>query len=245
MKKILSGFGIFLLIFYGSISFNEAVVDRIVAVINQEIITLSEVEARMGPQHKEIQSGNRLGMQERIYEVRRKILEQLIEEKLIDQEIEKSGTKVTNKEVEAALEDIKSRNAATQEDLEKALAKDGLSLETFKKQIEKKLQRMKLINIMIKIESKVGERELRDFYQKNIDGYRSTETYQTSHILFRIPQKATLQEVREIRRRFQKVLEKIKRERTLEKWPSFILRMPRLRIGGIWVILKRGASSRL
>ena len=211
MKKILLGFGIFLLIFYGSISFNEAVVDRIVAVINQEIITLSEVEARMGPQPKEIQSGNRLGMRERIDEVRRKILEQLIEEKLIDQEIEKSGTKVTNKEVEAALEDIKSRNAATQEDLKKALAKDGLSLEAFKKQIEKKLQRMKLINIMIKIESKIGERELRDFYQNNIDGYRSTETYQTSHILFRIPQKATLQEVREIRRRFQKVLEKIKR----------------------------------
>jgi peptidyl-prolyl cis-trans isomerase SurA len=210
MKKILFRFGIFLVFIYGLISVSEAVVDRVVAVVNQEIITLSEVEKWMGPLKEEIQAEDRLEKREQIREARRKILERLIEEKLIDQEAKKSGTKVTSKEIELALEDFKKRNTVTQEDLEKALAKEGLDLEAFKKQIEKKIQRMKLVNSAIKLESNPGEKELRDFYQKNIDRYRGTEYYRPSHILFHVPKGTTPKEVREIRKKCQKVLEKIK-----------------------------------
>jgi peptidyl-prolyl cis-trans isomerase SurA len=210
MKKILFRFGIFLVFIYGLISVSEAVVDRVVAVVNQEIITLSEVEKWMGPLKEEIQAEDRLEKREQIREARRKILERLIEEKLIDQEAKKSGTKVTSKEIESALEDFKKRNTVTQEDLEKALAKEGLDLEAFKKQIEKKIQRMKLVNSAIKLESNPGEKELRDFYQKNIDRYRGTEYYRPSHILFHVPKGTTPKEVREIRKKCQKVLEKIK-----------------------------------
>jgi peptidyl-prolyl cis-trans isomerase SurA len=210
MKKILFRFGIFLVFIYGLISVSEAVVDRVVAVVNQEIITLSEVEKWMGPLKEEIQAEDRLEKREQIREARLKILERLIEEKLIDQEAKKSGTKVTSKEIELALEDFKKRNTVTQEDLEKALAKEGLDLEAFKKQIEKKIQRMKLVNSAIKLESNPGEKELRDFYQKNIDRYRGTEYYRPSHILFHVPKGTTPKEVREIRKKCQKVLEKIK-----------------------------------
>ena len=65
-------------------------------------------------------------------------MERLIEEKLIDQEVKKSGIKVSSKEIEATVEEVKRRNAVTQEDLEKALAADGLTLEAYKKQIEKR-----------------------------------------------------------------------------------------------------------
>ena len=211
MRRLLFRFGIFLFFLYGSISFSEAVVDRVAAVVNQEIITLSEVEKWMGPLKEEIQAEDRLEKREQVREARWKILEQLIEEKLIDQEVKKSGTKVTSKEIEAALEDFKRRSSTTQEDLEKALAKEGLDLEALKKQIEKKILRMKFINLTVKVESKPGEKELRDFYQKNIDRYRGTEYYRPSHILFHVPKGATLEEVREIRKKCQKVLEKVKK----------------------------------
>ena len=141
-------------------------------------------------------------------EICRKVLEKLIEEKLIDQEVKKSGIKVSSKEVEAALEEVKRRNAATQEDLEKALAAEGLTLEAYKKQIEKGLQRQKLISWSVKVETKAGEKELRDFYQKNIDRYRTNETYRPSHILFVIPKEATPEEIREIRKKVSDSLRK-------------------------------------
>jgi parvulin-like peptidyl-prolyl isomerase len=138
------------------------------------------------------------------------VLDKLIDEKLIDQEVKKSGIKISSKEIEAALEEVRRRNAVTQEDLEKALAVEGLTLETYKKQIEKGLQRQKLINWSVKVEAKPGEKELREFYQKNIGRYRTNETYRPGHILLVIPKGATPEEIREIRKKGQKVLEKIK-----------------------------------
>lgn len=210
MKRVIFRFGLFFFLLYGSFSSSEAVVDRIVAVVNQEIITLSEVEKWAGPFQEEIQTKDRLERRERVHEVYRKVVEKLIEEKLIDQEVKRSGVKVTSKEIEGALEEVKRRNAATQEDLEKALANEGLTLEAYKKEIEKRLQRMKLINWAVKVESKAEERELRDFYQKNIDQYRSNESYRPSQILFLVPKEVTPEEIQEIRKKCQKVFEKVK-----------------------------------
>jgi len=209
MKRFFLLFGFFLF-FYGPISLSEAVVDRVVAVVNQEIITLSEVEKWINPLKEEIVAEDRLERQRKMQEICRKVLEKLIEEKLIDQEVKKSGIKISSKEIGATLEEVRRRNAVTQEDLEKALAVEGLTLETYKKQIEKGLQRQKLINWSVKVETKAGEKELRDFYQKNIYRYRTNETYRPSHILFVIPKGATPEEIREIRKRCEKVLEKVK-----------------------------------
>jgi peptidyl-prolyl cis-trans isomerase C len=51
---------------------------------------------------------------------------------------------------------------------------------------------------------------LRDFYEKNRERYRANETYRPGHILFVIPKGATPEEIREIRKKCQKVLERIK-----------------------------------
>jgi len=201
----------FILFLNGPTSSSEAVVDRVVAVINQEIITLSEVEKRIPPLKEEIVTEDRLEKQERMQAVCRQVLEKLIEEKLIDQEAKKSGVKVSSKEIEAAIEEVKRRNSATQEDLERALVVEGLTLETYKKQIEKSIQRQKLINWSVKVEEKVGEKELREFYQKNISRYRPNETYRPAQILFVIPKEATPEEIREIRKKCQNVLEKIRK----------------------------------
>jgi len=201
---------VFFLFFHGPISFSEAVVDRVVAVVNQEIITLSEVEKWTNPLKQEIVTKDRLEKQDRVETLCRQVLEKLIEEKLIDQEVKKSGIKISSKEIEATLEEIKRRNAVTQEGLEKALAVEGLTLETYKEQVGKSLQRKKLISWSVKVEARDGEKELREFYQKNMDRYRTNETYRPSHILFAIPKEATPEEMGEIRRKAQKVLERIK-----------------------------------
>ena len=210
MKKVLFRIGVLLLL-CGLTTSSEAVVDRIVAVVNQEIIILSEVEKAADLFQGEIKAEDRWERQEQVQRVFRKALDILIEEKLLDQEVKKAGIKVTAKEIEGAIDDIKGRNAITQEDLEKVLAKDGVSIEAFRKQIEARLQRMKFLQWAMKVESKTGEKELRDFYQKNIDQYRTDESYRPGHILFAVPKEASLQKTLEIRKKCQMVLEKITR----------------------------------
>jgi parvulin-like peptidyl-prolyl isomerase len=210
VKRFFYLFG-FILFLYGPTSLSEAVVDRVVAVVNQEIITLSEVEKWIALQKEEIVAEDRLEKQEQVQALCRKVLDRLIEEKLIDQEAKKSGVKVSSKDVEAMVEEVKRRNAITQEGLEKALAAEGLTLETYKKQIEKNLQRQRLIHREVKVEEKAGEKELREFYQENISRYRTNETYRPGQILFLIPKGAPPQEILEIRKKCQSVLEKIKK----------------------------------
>jgi parvulin-like peptidyl-prolyl isomerase len=209
MKRLFWLLGLFLLI-CGWDSLSEAVADRVVAVVNQEIITLSEVEKWVNPLEEEIVTEDRLEKREQVKTLRLQVLEKLIEEKLIDQEVKKSGIKVSSKEIEATLEEVKRRNAVTQEELEKALAAEGLTLETYKKQIEKNLLRQKLIHWSVKVETNVGEKELMEFYHKNISRYRRNETYRPAHILFLVPKEATPGEIREIRKKCQKILGKIK-----------------------------------
>ena len=209
MKKFFYLF-VFFLFLYGMFSSSEAVVDRVVAVVNQEMITLSEVEKWINPLQEQIIAEDRLEKREQIQAVCLQVLEKLIEDKLIDQEVKKSGIKIPSREIETTLEEVKRRNATTQEELEKALAAEGLTLETYKKQIEKALQRKKLINWSVKVEMKMGEKELRDFYQNNLSRYRPNESYRPSHILFVVPKGATPEEIREIRKKCQTVLEKIK-----------------------------------
>ena len=210
MKKVYLFFWVIFLLF-GFWKSGGAVVDRVVAVVNQEIITLSELDKWKGPLLTDIQAEDRLEKRERTLEVLRKILDRLVEEKLIDQEVKKSGLKVSAKEMDGTIEEIKRRNNMTQENFEQALAREGLNLETFRKQLEKQLLRSRLINLSLKIEPKVGEKELKDFYQKNTGRYRGVETYRPSHILFHVPKEATPEEVQEIRKKCQKVLEKIKK----------------------------------
>jgi len=209
MKKFFLPYVVLFLLF-GLISSSPAIVDRVVAVVNQEIITLSEVEILINPLSEEIVTDDRLEKRRRVQALHRQVLEKLIEEKLLDQEARKSGVKVSPKEIEATIDEVKRRSAATQVDLEKALAAEGLTLETYKKQIEKILQRKKLINWAVKPEMKSGEKELREFYEKNKERYRTNETYRPAHILFVIPKGATPEEIREIRKKCQKALEKIK-----------------------------------
>ena len=211
MKRLLI-LGFVILGLAEGLSTSEAVVDRVVAVVNDEVITLSEVDRMIDPFVKEaVRAEDRLERKEQLNRIRRQALDTLIEEKLIDYEIKKAGVKVTPREVEAVLDDIKKQNKATQEDLERALAKEGITFEQYKTQIEKRILRTKLVQWSVKMEPKASEKQLRDFYQQNVERYRTPETFRPAHILFGIPKEAPPEKVQEVRKKCQEVLDRIRK----------------------------------
>jgi parvulin-like peptidyl-prolyl isomerase len=229
-----------LVILCGSASQGEGVVDRIVAVVNQETITLSEVDRLIAPLRNEIQVENRLERNEKLRELRLKALDRLVEEKVLDYEAKKAGIKVTNKEVESIIDDIKRRGNATQEDLEKALAKDGLTYGAYKKEIERQLTRRRLVQWSIKVEPKANEKALREFYEKNSAQYRTVESYRPAHILFVVPRNATSEQTLEIRMRCQKVLDRIKSGENFGEMALLYSQDPSAKGGGDLGFFKRG-----
>jgi len=196
----------------GDFSTTEAVVDRVVAVVNAEVITLSEVDRAIGPFLKEVvRAEDRLERKEQLNRVRRQALDTMIEEKLMDREIKRVGIKVTPREVETVIDDIKKQNKATQEDLERALAKEGMTFEQYKTQIEQRILRTKLVQWSVKVEPKASEKQLREFYEQNAERYRTPETLRPAHILFGIPKEAPPEKVQEVRKNCQGVLDRIRK----------------------------------
>jgi peptidyl-prolyl cis-trans isomerase SurA len=224
----------------GSVSQGQGVVDRIVAVVNQEVITLSEVDKVIGPLRDEIQTRNRLERDEKVRELRLKALDRLVEEKVLDYEVKMAGIKVTSRELDMAIEDIKRRNNVTQEDLEYALKKEGLTLEQYKKDIEKQVARQRLVQWSVKVESKVDEKVLRAYYEKNSSQYLTLESYHPAHIVFLVPKNATSEQTQEIRMRCQKVLDRIKSGENFREMALLYSQDPSSRDGGDLGVFKKG-----
>ena len=113
--------------------------NRIVAVVNDEVITLHELNGKIkeltGIESSDLETQDKEGF----IDARRKVLDLLIDEKIAQDKIKELGMEVTPKEVDSAIESIKKRNRWTQEDLEAGLSNQGMSFEQYRDKIKKEL----------------------------------------------------------------------------------------------------------
>jgi peptidyl-prolyl cis-trans isomerase SurA len=140
------------------------IIDKIVAQVNDEIITLSELEQAM-----KYAKGNPGAAPSTDNEAsRRQMLDVLIDRKLAKAEAKRFGLPVPEKELRKALDDIKQKNGfADDEALSKALAKDGMTLEQLRQQLSEQIQQDRLMALMVKAKPKISEAEIKRFYEEN------------------------------------------------------------------------------
>jgi len=141
-----------------------AIVDRIVAQVNNDIITQSELDQMIKYLQMDPATGGKVKDNEA---VRRQMLEALIDRKLAKEEAKRIGITVADKEIQKALDDIKKRNNISDDEaFVRQLAKDGLTLDQLRQQITEQLQRDRLIQVMVRNKVKVSDEEVRRFYEE-------------------------------------------------------------------------------
>ena len=120
--------------------------NRVVAIVNSDVITLYELNKRIeeitGKTLDEITAED----EKASLETRRQVLELLIDEKIAQEKIRELGLKVSQSQIDAAIEDIKKSSNLTQEDLTAELKKQGISYEKYREMIKINLERSSLIN---------------------------------------------------------------------------------------------------
>lgn len=165
------------------------VVDRIAAVVNDDIILLSELDTSFAPYLEKIKAYGYAPEKERemLFKARETILNQMIDQKLTDQEVEKMKITVSQKEIDNSIERIKEANFYTDEDLRKALARDGKTLEQFRKSLREQILRKKLINFEIKSKIVVTSEDVKAYYDRNLEKFRGETKIRLKNILQRVP----------------------------------------------------------
>ncbi len=151
------------------------IVDRIVAVVNGKVITLSELEKRAAPildryLTPDMSSEKRAQMKQKIYA---QILPQMIDDYLVEQEIKKLGIKVSDEEVKTAIDNLCRSNGISMQEFEEKLKKEGISIEQYKKQIATQIQRLQLLNAEVKSKIVITDEMVKDYIrkQKGTTGY--------------------------------------------------------------------------
>ena len=169
------------------------VVDRIIVVVNDEIITLYGFNAAFEPYLKNIENTYKGNDKEAVIKQTRGVfLQRLIDNMLIEQEGKKSGTGIIIKDEEVmdVLRDIMAKQKLSMQDFSKNLAKEGNSLDSVKKEIRMQMMRARLLRREIKSKVMVSDEEIGEYYNKNRQDYEGKETVRIKQLLLLIPPNA-------------------------------------------------------
>lgn len=161
------------------------VVDRIVAVVNGELITLFELNQRVKP-YLERFRGKELGQKEKetILKMKKDVLNKMIEDILIKQRAEEYGIEVTDMEVQNRIRRIKNRNGMAEEEFRKELKRQGMSMEEFSQKIRGDILKHRLISAMVKRKVVVTDEEIKEYYKKHKADFSREKKVKLNLILF-------------------------------------------------------------
>lgn len=139
-----------------------AIVDRVAAVVNGDVITLSEVYELGGPNFIEPRSTTDAARRDAELEV----LDSLILRRLISQEVSRLGLDVTDVELDRTVDDISGRNGMTREQLRREIEKTGLPWSEYRSELKEELRMAKFNQAIIQPRITVNEDELKDAYRR-------------------------------------------------------------------------------
>jgi len=194
-------------------SLGEArIVERIVAVVNREIVLLSELTEQLRPWEKQLkQIKDPASRKKKREEVMRKFLDRIIGYKLVEQEARKLKLTISEAQLEAALKNIMKRNNLTLEQLKAALKQDGKTLQAYKETfLRKELVRAQVINVRVKSRVSVSEDEIRAKYQKNMRELGVETKVRARHIFVHITNTASEKSVAERKAHANALLKELK-----------------------------------
>jgi peptidyl-prolyl cis-trans isomerase SurA len=182
--------------------------DRVVALVNKEVITWSELykmmERESSDEMKSLDEEERL---EIFKKSERQFLERLINMRLQIQEAQRLGITASPEEVEEAIASIKEKYSLTEEALKDSLEQEGLTFKEYKKTLSEQIAISKLVNQQIRSKILVSDQEVDEYFNKVEEPIIAQGSYRLRQIFFKMPVKDEMK--KELEERASQIMEKI------------------------------------
>ncbi len=183
------------------------VVDRIVAVVNDEVITERELAARVDFALRQLAQQGTQPPARQVLE--RQLLERTINDRVQMQHARDTGTRVDDAELDRAMVKIAEQNKMTVAELRTVLAKDNVPYDKFREDIRSEITLSRLREREVAQKIVVTESEVDNFIQSQM-AQPGRDEFNVSHILVSVPEKATPEQLQERRVRAEQALAQIK-----------------------------------
>jgi len=211
MKKFFVALSMLALFASWAMQLHAEIVDKIVAVVNNEIITLSELNTQAEPYEERIEKTYKGTDKKRVLEETRKtLLNRMVDQILIKQEAKRLGIVIKDDEVTSMISEILKKRNITMDEFKNMLAKDGLSLESYKQEAKDHLMRGRLASREIRSKIMITEQEIGEYYKLHREEYEGRVAVKLRQILILCPPKSPDEKKREVRAEMEFILSRIK-----------------------------------
>jgi peptidyl-prolyl cis-trans isomerase SurA len=164
-------------------------VDRIVAVVNKEVITLSELNETIAAAERQLRRQGTQAPEREVLE--RQLLERLIIDKAQLQLARDTGIRVDEVQLDRALQRIAEQNSMTLANFRTALEKDGVPINRFRDEVREQIMLTRLREREVDDKIQVSDTEVDLFLEESKAQPAEREEYNLSHILVRVPDQAS------------------------------------------------------
>ncbi len=190
---------------------NAQLVDGIAAIVDDEIITITEVREAMAPEAEQLaKQFTGLARDERLKALFKQTLTSLVNAQLQLARARHLNLRVTEDDVNQQIDTLKKENQVADEQFLQLLKTRGLTLETYKKQVQEGLLVSKVVNAEVRSHLTVLDSELQEAYKAKTEQYKVVGGQTVSHILFLLPPYPTEQDEQRLRAKAESVLQQLR-----------------------------------
>lgn len=178
-------------------------VDRIVVVVNDDVITESELNQRLRETRKQLELEKISAPPDTA--LKKQLLERMVLERLQIQLAAQTGIRIGESDVDRAFETVAQRNKLSAEEFRKALAHKGMDIASYRNQLRDQLTIQQLLEREINNRITVTDSEVDNFLENPQSRADMDVSYQMSHILIGIPEAASPEAIQAARKRAEDV----------------------------------------
>jgi peptidyl-prolyl cis-trans isomerase SurA len=212
MKNVVAVLAAVMLLTGGTRAHAE-LVDKVAAVVNRDIIPLSEVQLRAAPEMQRVNSElDPRRRTEARAQLMKSALDTLIGEKLMESEVQALGITTSDAEVDELVQDvIKQNNVPDIAQFEKLLVGEGYTLASYKDMLRKRVVRDKLLRMKVGPKVKVTEEDLKAAYTQYSRLESEDVEVHARHILVQVDAKASAEQVAAAKQKAEGIAQEARR----------------------------------
>ncbi len=162
-------------------------IDRVAAVVNDQMIPFSEVHQRAAPDLNRLASEGGLTEEKRA-KLLRAALDEAISDRLLATEQKALGLEVTDSDVDVAIDDVRRQNKMDAATFERALMGQGMSLADYREKLKRDLAVMKLLGNKVRSKIKVTDEDVKAEYARRARLEGEDLELRARHIVIQVPE---------------------------------------------------------
>jgi len=221
------------------------VVDRVAATVNGEVVTVSDLAERAGAEWARVEAMDPgKDRDEARAAALRRAFDVLVAEKLLAAQAQALQLEVAEGQIDAAVQDIKTRNHFDDAQLDQALAEQGLTRAEFRAQVRRELETYQVLQHKVRGRVKLSDDDVRNFYLTHPQEFGGEEEVRARHILLPIAEGATKAEEEKARAQGEKVLRRLQAGEDFGKVAREVSKGPSAKDGGELGWLRRGTIQK-